>query len=110
MAGSMRRGSGWRRGGLPDPAAVATLAILAELLRLVRLDRDEHRAIVASATPLPDDLRIDVQASLARTYGQALDTVFEVNPRLIGGMRIRVGSDVYDGSVQARLAALEARL
>jgi F-type H+-transporting ATPase subunit delta len=87
-----------------------TLAILADLLRLVRLDRDEHRAIVASATPLADDLRIDLQASLARVYGQGLDTVFEVNPRLIGGMRIRVGSDVYDGSVQARLAALEARL
>jgi len=87
-----------------------TLAILADLLRLVRLDRDEHRAIVASATPLADDLRIDLQASLARVYGHGLDTVFEVNPRLIGGMRIRVGSDVYDGSVQARLAALEARL
>ena len=35
---------------------------------------------------------------------------FEINPRLIGGMRIRVGSDVYDTSVRARLAALEARL
>ncbi len=95
IAGSGRRG---------------TLAILADLLRLVRLDRDAHRAIVEAATPLPDDLRIDVQASLARAYGQGLETAFEVSPRLIGGMRIRVGSDVYDASVLARLAALEARL
>jgi F-type H+-transporting ATPase subunit delta len=95
IAGSGRRG---------------TLAILGDLLRLVRLDRDAHRAIVESATLLPDDLRIDVQSGLARTYGQGLDTAFEVNPRLIGGMRIRVGSDVYDASVRAKLAALEARL
>lgn len=95
IAGSRRRGA---------------LAILAGLSRLVRLDRDAHRAIVESATPLPDDLRVDVQTSLARAYGQGLDTAFEVSPRLIGGMRIQVGSDVYDASVQARLAALEARL
>ena len=87
-----------------------TLAILGALFRLVRLDRDGHRAIVESATPLPDDLRIEVQTGLARAYGRGLDTSFEVNPRLIGGMRIRVGSDVYDASVLAKLAALEARL
>jgi len=87
-----------------------TLAILADLSRLVRLDRDGHRAIVESATPLPDDLRIDVQTGLARVYGQGLDTSFEVSPGLIGGMRIRVGSNVYDASVRAKLAALEARL
>ena len=95
IAGSGRRG---------------TLAMLGQLLRLVRLDRDGHRAIVESATLLPDDLRVDVESGLARLYGQGLDTSFEINPRLIGGMRIRVGSDVYDASVRAKLAALEARL
>jgi len=34
---------------------------------------------------------------------------FAHSPALIGGMRVKVGSDVYDGSVQARLATLEAR-
>ena len=95
IAGSGRRG---------------TLAMLGQLLRLVRIDRDGHRAIVESATLLPDDLRVDVESGLARLYGQGLDTSFEINPRLIGGMRIRVGSDVYDASVRAKLAALEARL
>ena len=95
---------------IADSGRRGTLAILADLLRLVRLDRDRHRAIVESASSLPDDLRIDVQTDLARIYGQGLDTSFEINPRLIGGMRIRVGSDVYDASVRAKLAALEARL
>jgi F-type H+-transporting ATPase subunit delta len=86
------------------------LAILSGFLRLVRLDRDQHRAVVESATTLADDLRGEVQAGLARVYGAGVDTIFEINPALIGGMRIRVGSDVYDDSVRARLAALEARL
>lgn len=87
-----------------------TLAVLSEFQRLVRLERDRHTAIVESATPLGDDVRRDVQESLRRRYGSTLDTSFAENPELIGGMRIRIGSDVYDGSVRARLKALEARL
>jgi F-type H+-transporting ATPase subunit delta len=40
-------------------------------------------------------------------YGPRLVTTFAESPALIGGMRIRVGSDVYDGSVKAGLTALE---
>jgi F-type H+-transporting ATPase subunit delta len=87
-----------------------SLAVLADFKRLVRLDRDRHAAVVASAAPLPDDLRASVGDSLARIYGPGLDTSFEQDPALIAGMRIRVGSDVYDGTLRTRLAALEARL
>jgi F-type H+-transporting ATPase subunit delta len=64
---------------------------------------------VESATPLPPGMQASVQAGLLRVYGPGLNTTFALSPALIGGMRIKVGSDVYDGSVQARLAALEAR-
>jgi F0F1-type ATP synthase delta subunit len=37
-----------------------------------------------------------------------LNFSFAQNQSLIGGMRIRVGSDVYDSSVQAKLALLQA--
>lgn len=87
-----------------------SLAVLSEFQRLVRLDRDRHHAVVESAASLPDDLRHDVETDLARLYGDGLETSFALNPALIGGMRIRVGSDVYDASVRAKLAALEARL
>ena len=87
-----------------------SIAVLSSLRRMVKLDRDRHRAVVETATSLPDDLRDEVQASLARLYGSGLATSFETSPDLIGGMRIRVGSDVYDGSVRARLAAIESRL
>lgn len=86
------------------------LAILSHFRRLVRLDRDRHRALVVSAAPLADDLRADVTARVERLYGGDIETSFSEDPALIGGMRLTVGSDVYDGSVRARLAAIGARL
>ena len=83
------------------------LATLSYFQRLVELDCARHTAKVESALPLPADLQASVQAGLARVYGPGLTASFAENPALIGGMRIRVGSDVYDGSVQGRLAALE---
>jgi F-type H+-transporting ATPase subunit delta len=90
-----------RRGAVP---------ILSDFQRLVRLDRGRHSALVESATPLAGSMREEIQAGLARAYGPRLEASFETNPALIAGMRIKVGSDVYDGSVRARLATLEARL
>lgn len=92
---------------LLDSGRRGHLVLLAYFHRLVKIDRDQHSAEVESAHPLPADLRERVQAGLAATYGAKINTVFALNPFLIGGMRIKVGSDVYDGSVRAGLAALE---
>jgi F-type H+-transporting ATPase subunit delta len=84
-------------------------AVLSEFLRLIRLDRAQHTAGIESASDLPADLRASVAANLERVYGQGLSSSFSINPTLIGGMRIKVGSDVYDGSIKAKLSALEKR-
>jgi F-type H+-transporting ATPase subunit delta len=96
-----RLASSHRRGALP---------VLSGFLRLVRLDRDRHTARVESAAPLPDTAREQIRSGLARTHGAALETSFAENPALIGGVRVKVGSDVYDGTIRAKLAALAARL
>jgi F-type H+-transporting ATPase subunit delta len=83
------------------------LVLLSRFQRLVKLDRDRHTAEVNSAVPLPPDLRSSVQAGLESVYGSGIDILFAHRPALIGGMRVKVGSDVYDGSVQSHLAALE---
>ena len=83
------------------------LGILWHFRRLVEQYRDARAAKVESAKPLPDDMRARIQADLARVYGGGLAVSFSEDAALIGGMRIRVGSDVYDGSVRGRLAALE---
>lgn len=83
------------------------LAILSHFERLVRLEIQQHTARVESATPLSNDLQATVKTGLTRLYGPGLNISFSQQPKLIGGLRIQVGSDVYDGSVHARLAALQ---
>ena len=83
-------------------------AILSHFQRLVKLDLDHRTASVQSAMPLAEPQQASIQANLARRYGAGLVFAFTQNPSLIGGLRVQVGSDVYDGSVQARLADLEA--
>ncbi|HEY3039173.1 MAG TPA: F0F1 ATP synthase subunit delta [Pyrinomonadaceae bacterium] len=83
------------------------LTLANQFERLVRIEQLQHTATVESATSLPTDLQASVRESLVRVYGPGISTSFTESPSLIGGMRIRVGSDVYDGSVRAGLAALE---
>ncbi len=83
------------------------LGTLSYFLRLVKLDRAQHTARVESAQPLAAELQATVQTGLARVYGPGLSASFAENAALVGGMRIQVGSDVYDGSIQGRLQALQ---
>lgn len=81
--------------------------ILARLQRLVKLDLKQRTARVESATLLPDDLQNDVTGQIRSKYGNGVDISFAQNPALIGGLRVQVGSDLYDGSVKTRLEKLE---
>ena len=86
------------------------LLLLGHFQRLVRLYYAQHLAKVESATPVPEDLQTNVRRGLAHVYGQGLTTAFTIDPALIGGMRIQVGSDVYDGSVKFGLDSLQRSL
>jgi F-type H+-transporting ATPase subunit delta len=85
------------------------LGVLSELQRLVRLEHDRHSALVQSAVPVPSDVRAGITRDLTHRYGPGLAIAFTCDPELIGGLRIRVGSDIYDGTIKGRLAALEDR-
>ena len=80
--------------------------ILSRLHRLVKLDLERHAARVESATPLPADLQTDVTNRIKKIYGEGISLTFGENPALLGGLRIQVGSDLYDGSVQTKLNRL----
>ena len=82
------------------------IAILSQLHRLVKLDLERRTARVESAAARSPEQRTAVEGSLAWKYGAGLNISFAQNPALIGGLRIQVGSDVYDGSVRARLESL----
>ena len=84
--------------------------ILTEYQRLLRLEMGRHHAVIECAVPL-DQSEIDrVISDLKTRHGGELTTEVLVNPELIGGLRIRIGSDVWDGSVRGRLARLEQEL
>ncbi len=78
--------------------------------RLVRLELAKHHVVVESATPLSEETSTSILSNLKQKYGQDLTSEFTVNPELIGGMRIKLGSDVWDGSVRTRLTNLNDKL
>ncbi len=83
------------------------LAIVEHLKRLVRLDLERRTARVENAVETTSAQIQSIQTSLERLYGSGLNLTFWINPALIGGLKIKVGSDIYDGSVAGRLAALD---
>ena len=86
------------------------IAVLSQFERLVKLELARRAARVESATVLTPQFQASVQADLTQKYGAGLSFTFVHNPALLGGLRIQVGGDVYDGSVQGRLAALQESL
>jgi F-type H+-transporting ATPase subunit delta len=83
------------------------IQILSHFQRLVKLDVERRNARIESAVPLAPDLQDGIRQKLTGLYGPGLSFNFSHNPSLLGGVRIKVGSDVYDGSVQARLNQLQ---
>jgi F-type H+-transporting ATPase subunit delta len=83
-------------------------AILQSFVRLVRLELGRRHVVIESATLLTESEMTKLRADIIRTHGDDLTFDTAVRPELIGGLRVRVGSDVWDGSVRARLEALPA--
>ena len=86
------------------------LGILHAFFRQVSSEVNGQSAKVDSATELSPDLQAQLKSGLESKSGRALDLSFSVNPELLGGIRVKVGSDVWDGSVKARLEALRDQL
>lgn len=90
------------------------LGLLPEMRERFRARLDESlgiaRAHVAAAQPVPDATRAALEAELARMTGQTIRADYKVDPALIGGITVNVGSTMYDGSVRGQLAALRRRL
>jgi F-type H+-transporting ATPase subunit delta len=84
----------------------AYVAILSHFYRLIKLETDRRSARIESTVPLEPSLEAQLREQLQRRYGAGLQIGFTTNSSLIGGLRLQVGSDVYDGSISARLNAL----
>jgi F-type H+-transporting ATPase subunit delta len=86
------------------------IQVLEAYKRLLRLEVEKRTATIETATELSPDSGAQIVANLKRKYGSDLTANFVVNKDLLGGMRIRVGSDVWDSSVRNRLHRLQQQL
>jgi F-type H+-transporting ATPase subunit delta len=80
--------------------------ILKEFTRLVRLELTKRHAVIESAVALDPASVQEITGNLHTKFGADITTEFVVNPALLGGLRVRLGSDVWDGSISSRLASL----
>lgn len=86
------------------------IQLLENYQRLLRLELEKRRATIESAAELDPEAGRQIVAGLEQNYGPGLTTEYAVNPALLGGVRVRVGSDVWDSSVRNRLERLQAKL
>jgi F-type H+-transporting ATPase subunit delta len=86
------------------------IALLGAFSKLVAAEVQRSQAQVESAVELDSSTKAELQTSLNQKYGRSLSLAYSVVPDLLGGIRVKVGSDVWDGSVKARLTALQNAL
>ena len=89
---------------LRSPATIAASFMF--FVVLVQAEVASKQVTVESAASLDAETAESLASSLRSQYGQDLTFEFKTNPDLLGGLRIRVGNDVFDGSVKARLDRL----
>lgn len=110
-------------GEAKNPELAAFVTILAENERLDVLtqiqeifeqlkgaDEGVREAIISSAYPLDDAQLKNLMSQLETHFGSKLQPRVEVNPALIGGVRVAVGDQVLDASVRGKLDAMATAL
>lgn len=94
-----------------DNGRLAALPEMAAQFRaLVNARRGTADAVIQSAFPIDAAALADVVASLEKRFGRKLQAKVEVDPSLIGGIRVVVGDEVLDTSVRARLEQMKVAL
>lgn len=86
------------------------IEVLKNYRRLLRFELEKRQATIETASEVDSAARSELIANLKKKYGGDLTTEFVINPQVLGGMRIRVGSDVWDGTVRGRLERLQQQL
>ena len=109
--------------GQLDPGRIASLVdsliakkprhyidVLKNYRRLLRLELEKRQAKIETANEMDSAMSSELVSNLKKRYGSDLTAEFVVNRELLGGMRVRVGSDVWDGTVRNRLERLQQEL
>jgi F-type H+-transporting ATPase subunit delta len=82
-------------------------AIIAAFKQQLAKSRGELTAIVSTAQPLSDAQKSALDASLRRAVGVKVAVETKVEPELLGGMVVRIGSRMFDSSLRSKLQRLQ---
>ena len=77
---------------------------LTRLVELAAEKRERQLAYVTVARTLSEDQERRLTATLARMYGREVSVKVTVDPQIVGGMSVRVGDELYDGTLSRRLS------
>ncbi len=66
----------------------------------------KSRALVEHAGPVTDATLKMIEGAMSQKYHRPVTAVAKANPALLAGLRVRVGSDLFESSVSGQLAAL----
>ncbi|HEX7630568.1 MAG TPA: F0F1 ATP synthase subunit delta, partial [Lacunisphaera sp.] len=82
------------------------LALLQLYQRAITTELAKSSAVVEHAGPVSDATLQSIAAAMTRKYSRPVAATAKPNPKLLAGLRVRVGSDVYESTVAGQLAAL----
>jgi F-type H+-transporting ATPase subunit delta len=98
------------RAVLENGRLAALPEIAAQFKALVNVQSGSSDALIQSAFPIDPAALADTVAALERRFGRRLNAQVELQPDLIGGIRVVVGDEVLDTSVKARLEQMKVAL
>ncbi len=81
-------------------------AVLAAYHKLVAAELAKGEARVEHAGPVSAEALASVAAALGKRYNRPVTAISAPNPKLLAGLRVRIGDDVFESSVSGQLAAL----
>ncbi|MEU0050768.1 F0F1 ATP synthase subunit delta [Streptomyces sp. NPDC006184] len=83
---------------------------LESLSRLAAERRNRMVAVVTSAVPLSDGQKERLGAALTKLYGRRMHLNLDVDPEVVGGVRVQVGDEIINGSIADRLDEAARRM
>lgn len=93
-----------------QPRGRSLEAGLESLSKLAAERRDRMVAVVTSAVPLSDRQKQRLGAALAKIYGRPMHLNLDVDPEVLGGIVVRVGEEIINGTIADRLAEASRRM
>lgn len=93
-------------GYIEQSAPRHALTLLKLYHRAISIEVARSQAVVEHAGPVTDATLKSIEAAMTRKYSRPVTASAKPNPQLLAGLRVRVGSDVYESTVAGQLANL----